>query len=226
VKRSSAIDRRDAAYPGQAVYTRGFLLAYNTFVYRINSPVAWRCPESLLVNHYDENVSARHLDIGVATGLLLDKCHFPSPRPTITLMDLNANSLALAAHRLRRYAPRVSQANVLDPWQLPPDSVDSIGLFNLLHCLPGSIPDKAVVFKHARTVLTSNGVLFGSTILGQGVHHNWLAKRELAAANMRGIMCNALDRLDDLEMALANAFDQPEITIAGSMALFCARSGS
>lgn len=218
------VDRESAVYAGQAVYTRGFLRAYNAFVYRINSPLVWRCPQDRLIELYDRNVSARHLDIGVATGLLLDKCRFPSPEPVLTLMDINPNSLALAARRLRRYTPRTHQANVLGPWRLAPGSADSIGMFYLLHCLPGSIPDKAIVFEYARTVLAPHGVLFGSTILGEGMRHNWVAKCELAAANWRGIMCNQHDRLEDLESALARAFPHHEIMITGSVALFCARA--
>jgi hypothetical protein len=96
-------------------------------------------------------------------------------------------------------------------------------MFNLLHCLPGSLPDKAVVFDHARLVLAPHGTLFGSTILGQGVRHSRLARGALAAANWRGIMCNRQDRLDDLEAVLDQAFAQHTVTVAGSMALFCAR---
>jgi SAM-dependent methyltransferase len=217
------VSHESSAYTGQAVYTRLFLRAYNAFVYGFSSPVAWRCPKNRLVELYDRYVSGHHLDIGVATGLLLDECRFPSPEPVITLMDLNPNSLAAAAHRLRRYAPRTHRANVLEPWGLPPDSVDSIGVFNLLHCLPGSLPGKAVVLEHARTVLRRHGTLFGSTILGQGAHHNWLARRQLAAANWRGIMCNRQDRLEDLEAALDHVFEHYEVTIAGSVALFWAR---
>jgi hypothetical protein len=215
------VNRTSSTYAGQAVYTRGFLRAYNTFVYSINCPVTWRCPKRRLVELYDQHVSARHVDVGVATGLLLDECRFPSADPVITLMDLNPDSLAVAGHRLRRYAPRSHQANVLEPWGLPTDSADSVGMFNLLHCLPGRLPDKAdVVFAHTRTVLRPGGVLFGSTLLGQGVHHTWLAKPQLAAANRRGIMCNREDRLADLDAALGSAFPRHEVTVSGSMALF------
>jgi SAM-dependent methyltransferase len=220
------VDREDAAYPGQAMYTRRLLRAYDAVILGFNCPVVWRCPKSRFLELYDACVSARHLDIGVATGLLLDQCHFPSPQPAITLMDLNPNSLAAAAHRLRRYAPRTHRANVLDPWGLAASSADSIGMFNLLHCLPGSIPAKAVVFEHARTVLAPGGVLFGATIPGQGVRHNRLAARELAFANRRGMMCNLDDRLDDLQAALDRAFDRHEVITAGSIALFHARMAS
>ncbi|GGW92526.1 methyltransferase [Streptomyces malachitofuscus] len=214
-----------SVHAGQAVYTRSFLRAYNAFVYGFNSPLAWRCPKDRLVGLYDRHVSARHLDVGVGTGLLLDLCRFPSPDPSLTLMDLNSNSLAAAASRLRRYAPRTHLADVLLPWQLPRNGVDSVGMVHLLHCLPGTLADKAVVFEHARAVLRPGGTLFGATIPGQGVRHNWLARPQLAAANRRGIMCNRQDRLEDLHAALGRSFDSHEVTVVGSVALFWARVG-
>lgn len=221
--RAMTVDRESPGYEGQAAYTRPFLRAYNSYVYGFSSPVAWRCPKSRLLDLYDRHVSAHHLDIGVATGVLLDQCRFPAQDPELTLMDLNTNSLALAAHRLRRYAPREHRADVLEPWGLPPDSVDSVGMFNLLHCLPGALPDKApLVLGHARTVLRPHGTLFGSTILGPGPAHNWLARRQLAMANWRGIMCNRQDRREDLEAALADAFAHYEVRVVGSVALFSA----
>ncbi|HEX4831251.1 MAG TPA: class I SAM-dependent methyltransferase [Trebonia sp.] len=223
MSRAVTIDRAGPAYRGHAAYSRGFLLAYDALVYGVNSPLAWRCPLGRLVALYDECASARHIDVGVATGILLDRCTFPSARPSLTLMDLNPNSLAQAGRRLRRYAPRACQASVLDPWPLPPGSAGSVAMCNLIHCLPGSIPDKAVAFRHARTALAPGGVLFGSTILGHGPRHTWLARRELAAANLRGFMSNTRDGLEDLDRALGREFCQHEITIAGSVALFRAR---
>ncbi|MDT0268747.1 class I SAM-dependent methyltransferase [Streptomyces sp. DSM 44915] len=222
----SAVDRGHPAYRGQAAYNRLFLSIYDTYVYGISSPVAWRCPKRHLLDLYDRHVAADHLDVGVATGLLLDQCRFPVADPRLTLMDLNGVSLAHAARRLRRYAPRVHRADVLEPWGLPPDSVDSIGMFNLLHCLPGALPDKAVVFDHARAVLRPGGTLFGTTILGQGPAHNWLARGQLAAANWRGIMSNRRDRRADLEAALARAFTRYDVTVVGSVALFVGHADS
>ncbi len=146
---------------GQALYTRSFLRAYDTLVYQVNSPLTWRCPKDRLIELYNRHVSGRHLDIGVATGVLLDECRFPTATPELRLMDLNPDALATASHRLRRYAPATHRANVLQPWGLPEGLVDSIGMAYLLHCLPGTLMDKAVVFKHARRVLRPGGTVFG-----------------------------------------------------------------
>lgn len=215
--------RDPSVHAGQALYTRSFLRAYDTLVYGVNSPLTWRCPKDRLVALYDRHVSRRHLDIGVATGVLLDECRFPVPVPDLTLMDLNPHALAAASHRLRRYAPRVHRADVLRPWGLPDRLVDSIGMLHLLHCLPGTLPDKAVVFEHARRVLCPGGTLFGATIPGAGVRHNRSARWQLAVANRRGIMSNRRDRPEDLREALDKVFTEHEVTVVGSVALFWAR---
>ncbi|HEX3785825.1 MAG TPA: class I SAM-dependent methyltransferase [Pseudonocardiaceae bacterium] len=208
---------------GQALYTRSFLRAYDTLVYQVNSPLTWRCPKHRLIALYNRHVSGRHLDVGVATGVLLDECRFPIPRPELRLMDLNPDSLAAASHRLRRYAPATHQADVLQSWGLPDGLVDSIGMVHLLHCLPGTLVDKAVVFRHARRVLRPGGTLFGATIPGTGVRHNQSARWQLTVANRLGIMSNRDDRLADLDAALAENFTDYEVTVAGSVALFWAR---
>jgi len=37
----------------------------------------WRCPKSLMLQGYQRNVGACHLDIGVGTGFFLDQATFP-----------------------------------------------------------------------------------------------------------------------------------------------------
>ena len=220
----AVIDKADPVYAGQALYTRRFLAVYDAVIHGFNSPVLWRCPKSKLIELYDTHVSGRHLDIGVGTGGLLDECRFPVAAPAITLMDLNPNALAAAARRLERYKPRTHHANVLEPWGLPEAGYDSVGMSHLLHCLPGRIPEKAVVFEHALRALSPGGVLFGATLLGNGVGHTWLARRALAASNRRGVMCNLNDTLEDLDAALGRVFASHEIEVVGSAALFHAHA--
>jgi SAM-dependent methyltransferase len=176
----------DPAFAGQAFYTPLGLAVYDALAYGFNSTVLWRCPRSRLVRLYDENVSGRHLDVGVATGSILDRCRFPVADPEIALMDLNPNSLAAASRTLARYGPRTHQANVLEPWDLPPASYDSVAICHLLHCLPGEMPAKAVVFEHAKAVLAPGGVLFGATIFGKGVRVSAPARAMTALSNRRG----------------------------------------
>jgi ubiquinone/menaquinone biosynthesis C-methylase UbiE len=217
------VDRADPAYAGQAFYTRGSLVLYDAFAYGFNSTILWRCPKSRLVELYDANVSARHLDIGVATGRLLDECRFPVPAPEITLMDLNPNSLAAAAGRLARFAPRTHQANVLEPWGLPAAAFDSVAMSHLLHCIPGTMPEKAVVFEHAKAVLAPGGRLFGATIFGKGVELSPPARAMTAVSNRRGILSNLGDGPEGLDAALGRAFPSHELSIRGAVGLFTAR---
>lgn len=217
------VERVHSVYASQAAYTRVALRLYDAIVYGFNCPFVWRCPKSQIVELYNSNVRARHLDIGVATGRLLDECRFPVAGPEITLMDLNPNALATASRRLKRYAPLTYQANVLEPWGLAPGAYDSVGMTGLIHCLPGTMPEKAVVFEHAKAVLAPGGVFFGTTILGQGVEHSWLSRAVLRSSNRWGIVSTANDSLEALETGLARVFEAYEVRVQGVLALFSAR---
>jgi ubiquinone/menaquinone biosynthesis C-methylase UbiE len=217
------VDRVDPAHAGQAVYTRGFLSVYDLFAYGFTHPVLWRCSKARLVELYDAGVSARHLDIGVGTGTLLDACRFPVAAPEVTLMDLNPNSLAVASRRLARYAPRTHRANVLEDWHLEPGTYESVAMTHLLHCLPGTMAEKGVAFEHARRALAPGGTLFGVTILGKGVPISPLARTVMALSNRRGILHNWDDGPAELDTALASVFPEREVRVHGTLALFTAR---
>ncbi|HWI95917.1 MAG TPA: class I SAM-dependent methyltransferase [Solirubrobacterales bacterium] len=218
------VNRNDPAYASQAVYTSFVLKAYGFVVYKFTGPVLWRCTQKQLLEFYGEQVSARHLDVGVATATLIDRAKFPVPEPDITLMDLNQNSLAFAAEWLRRYSPRTHQANVLEPWGLPPQRFESVGMMNILHCVPGTIEEKAAAFDHAREVLIPGGTLFGATVLGKGVTHTWLSNFAMRRLNRKGVFFNLDDGLEDLEAALAARFSSHQVRVQGTIALFTAKS--
>jgi hypothetical protein len=218
------VNRNDPAYAGQAGYTSFGLKTYDFVVYKFTAPVLWRCTQKQLVEFYDERVSARHLDVGVATGALIDQAKFPVSEPDITLMDLNPKSLTFAADRLGRYSPKTHQANVLEPWGLPPQRFESVGMMNLLHCVPGTIREKAVAFDHAREVLIPGGTLFGATVLGKGVKHTWLSNFVMGRLNRKGVFSNLDDSLEDLEAALAARFSSHQVRVQGTIALFTAKS--
>lgn len=217
------IDKSDPAYAGQADYKRPVLRAYDVFAMKFCAPTVWRCPANRLVELYDRRVSAHHLDIGVGTGYLLDRCRFPVSSPEITLMDLNPNPLKFVSERLERYAPRTHQANLLAEWGFPPNSFESVAMSNVLHCAPGPMREKAVAFEHARDVLQPGGTLFGSTVIAHGVPQTLLSRTMLRMLNRRGVFNNSEDSLEDLDAGLAAAFDSHEIEVNGSMALFAAK---
>jgi hypothetical protein len=72
----------------------------------------------------------------------------------------------------------------------------------LLHCLPGTISEKAIAFDHLLPLLNPGGVVFGSTILRVGVELGSLARAFLDFYNRTGVINNAGDTLADLEACL------------------------
>lgn len=208
---------------GQAVYTMRMLRAYDFAVHGVSARFIWKCPASRLMQHYDEHVTANHLDVGVGTGLFLDRCRFPSPAPRIALMDLNPNTLHYASRRIARYRPEVYRRNVLEPIAVEASPFDSVGVSYLLHCVPGSFASKGVVFDHLKALMNPNGVLFGATLLQGGVTRSPLARRLMAAYNRRGIFSNTDDDLDGLRHALHQRFRDVSVEVVGCAALFSGR---
>ena len=208
---------------GAAAYTPLALAFYDLAVLGFSNSFIWQCSSQVLLDFYNQHISDKHLDIGVGTGYFLDKCRFPSTTPTIALFDLNPHSLAKSAKRLRRYHPSCHTGNALHCIDIGMSGFDSISLNYLLHCLPGNLASKSIVFEHVKPLLRDGGVIFGSTILGEGVRHNPLAKQLMKIYNAKGIFSNLSDRQSDLEAGLKAHFDEHTIHIAGSVALFSAR---
>ncbi len=207
---------------GQAPYNRLFLAVYDQVI-PFNYRFLWRCPPGKVVDLYNEHVSANHLDVGVATGTILDHCTFPNSNPRLALLDLNPNSLAVAAKRLARYHPETYIQNILDPIGIDAPLFDSVGLANLLHCLPGTMRTKRVVFENLRGVLKPGGTLFGCTILYRGVKRSPLATLALYFNNARGYLTNKQDDLEGLKQNLTECFSESSVKLVGCVALFSAR---
>jgi SAM-dependent methyltransferase len=206
-----------------SLYTKPLLFFYDSLLLGCNCRCLWKCHSRHLLELYDTHISANHLDIGVGSGYFMDKCRFPSPQPRLGLMDLNPNSLRAASKRLARYNPEAYQRNVLEPFNLQVPSFDSIGMMNLLHCLPGDMKTKAVVFQNALEVLNPGGTVFGSTIMYLGVERNLMTTQILEINNRKGIMTNLEDDVEDLRENLKNLFSESEVKIIGCEALFWGR---
>ena len=211
------------ARKGAAAYTPLALALYDLAVLRLSNSFVWQCPSHVLLDFYNQHISDKHLDIGVGTGYFLDRCRFPSSVPKVALFDLNPHSLAKSARRLRRYNPSCYLGNALQRIDIGMSGFGSISLNYLLHCLPGNLASKSIVFEHVKPLLRDGGVVFGSTILGEGVRHNLLAKQLMKTYNAKGIFSNLSDRQSDLEAGLKAHFDEHTMHIAGSVALFSAR---
>jgi hypothetical protein len=208
---------------GHDVYSPAILRTYDWLVHGISNPLLWRCPTSELRALYDRNVSNAHVDIGVATGYFLDKAKWPISNPSITLIDRNPNCLAAASRRIRRFAPQIVLADVLAP--LP-----SIGLFRsaglcyLLHCVPGTIAEKAVVYDHLKSLLAPGATVFGATILQGKLPRSHLAQKLMDVYNRKGIFSNAGDTFEDLDAELRKRFSDVTVIARGTVALFEAKA--
>lgn len=164
------------------------------------------------------------MDVGVGTGWYLSHCKFPSNAPSITLVDLSPDSLKTAAHSIRDLKPTLIEADILKPLPAMNKKFDSISINYLLHCLPTNLTDKLPkVLTHLLPHLKDTGVLFGATILGEGVHHNCFGKKLMSIYNKKGFFSNYEDRLSDLDQILRRHFDKVDIQILGVVAIFVAR---
>jgi SAM-dependent methyltransferase len=211
------------ALAGAAVYSPALLMTYDVMVLGVSNRLAWRCPSAEVLALYNAHVTGNHLDVGVGTGYFLAHCRFPTPHPRLSLLDLNQNSLAHTARRLRRYAPATYVGDVLSPLALPGPAYDSIGVNYLLHCLPKPMARKATAFDHLRPLLAPGGVLFGSTILGRGAGSSAAGRALMRFYNARRIFANEDDSLEALQAALSARFDAVEVRQVGGVALFNAR---
>lgn len=215
-------------HEGQAVYGRWVLRGYDLWVLGVSNYAIWRCPTWRITAWYDRHVSGRHADVGVGTGYFLDHTSWPRPEPRITLIDLNEQSLAAAAARVRRYRPARCVANVLEPIPEPLGvPFGSIGLNYLLHCLPGTLADKAGrVFANLTEHAEPGARVFGATILPFDLPASPAARALAGLYNRKGIFHNRDDRLADLETALEHTFTDVELKTNGCVALFAGRTPS
>jgi SAM-dependent methyltransferase len=211
------------AKAGAAIYSRPVLFLYDWVILGNNCRFLWGCPAHHMLDLYNKCVSSNHLDIGVGTGFFMDRCKFPTVKPRLALMDLNQNSLRAASKRLTRYNPEVYQRNVLEPFNIDNPAFDSVGIMNLLHCLPGNMDTKQVVFENAKAVMSPGAVLFGSTILPKGIKRNPLAALVMKINNSRGIWSNLYNDLDGLQKSLSLHFRESSVRMVGCEALFWAR---
>ena len=209
---------------GASIYSPLVLGLYDAWVLGLSNRYAWQCPtRDVLLPFFRRHAGEVHLDVGVGTGFY--PVHAGLPVSTrVTLLDLNPASLQAAKRRLDRATTTLVRHDVMTP--LPArrvGSFDAISLFYLLHCLPGTMSDKARVFAHLKRHLRPGGVLYGATILGDEAGHNRFGRGLMAIYNRKGIFGNRHDTRLGLEQALRRHFGEVDVRIVGKVALFEAR---
>ncbi|KAI0775356.1 hypothetical protein BC629DRAFT_1582977 [Irpex lacteus] len=116
-----------------------------------------------------------------------------------------------------------------DAFNLAPEGIqntpfEAVSLFYLFHCLPGTISDKArKVFGNLTPLMESNGTVYGATILGKGVQHNWIGRALVKLWNSKGVFDNYEDDVEGLTSALKEHFEDVKVRVEGMVALFVGR---
>ena len=135
-----------------------------------------------------------------------------------------ARAAARGPGRLRRWDGPTSQIP-FNPLPRLDRQFESVCLNYVLHCLPGSCAQRERVIANLKTVMTPEGVLFGSTILGAAAAINHWARAVLKYYNFIGSFHNTHDTAEDLEAALTKHFQYRTCRVIGSVALFAASDG-
>lgn len=209
-------------HPGAKIYSKFVLRIYDALVVRFSNSLAWRCRSPIMLGQYNRHLGQRHLDVGPGTGWFLDAATMPD-NAEIVLMDLNTNSLDSTRTRLEHKHPvQTVLGNVLEPLPSSIGSFDSIAINYLIHCLHGSMAEKAQAFGYLGQHLSPGGTLFGSTILGSGVRHNLIGRILLKIYNRRGIFDNYDDDATSLRTCLEASFETVSVTTVGTVAMFTA----
>ena len=229
---SAPPDNKPQMEASASIYSKFGLSIYDILVLTISNIFAWRCRTgAVLLPFYKLHLGeSAHLEIGVGTGYYpAASAQTLAKTKRVTLLDLNPNTLFMAQQRLVRagYKGEIEllEHNIFKP--LPAamaGKYESVALFYVFHCLPGSLPKKAVdVFAVVAPVLAPGAVVYGATILGKGVSHNWLGTRLMGVYNKKGIFGNVADSEEGLKEALRESFEEWDVRIVGVVALFEAR---
>ncbi|KAI1370681.1 methyltransferase [Hypoxylon crocopeplum] len=216
--------------PYTKVYTPSALTRwYDFMVLRINMKYMWRCPtDSVLLPFFSENFSRRHLDCGVASGWFpytaLSRPFRVHATQHLTLLDYNEDALRISKSRVLSATTNTTIDCVVADVKAPlPDALkdakfDSISMFNLFHCIPGSSKFQAFgTYKH---LLAEDGVLTGCTILGEKYATRWLGRWLLKKYNRLGYFNNLEDNEEDIRQILEKEFEEVETWLIGMMLLF------
>ncbi len=191
----------------------------------LSNRFVWECPTKIvLLPFYKEHLGLKHLDVGVGTGFYIARAGLTRSHQ-VSLLDLNENSVRAAAAQVKQAKVRTFMRDVMQPSSEPVDTgYDSISLFYLLHCLPGTMDDKETAIANLKRYLSKDGVLYGATILGDEAAHNPIGRMLLKLYNDKGVFHNMADTFDDLQRMMKRQFQNVQIRRHNKVALFVARN--
>jgi ubiquinone/menaquinone biosynthesis C-methylase UbiE len=210
---------------GASVYSPTILKLYDFAVLGLSNRFVWQCPtKTVLLPFYKKHLGLKHLDVGVGTGFYLARVSLTRSHQ-VSLLDLNENSLRAAAAQVKQAKVRTFMRDVMQPSSEPVDTgYDSISLFYLLHCLPGTMDDKETAIANLKRYLSKDGVLYGATILGDEAAHNPIGRMLLKLYNDKGVFHNMADTFDDPQRMMKRQFQNVQIRRHNKVALFVARN--
>lgn len=129
----------------------------------------------------------------------------------------------MASARLgRKGSARCLLHDIENPFPID-EKFESISLMYLLHCMSGPPSRKATILGHLARNLITEGVLFGATVLGKGVEHNWGEKLLMRSCNNSGIFSNWDDGAEVFLTGLREVFEEVEARVEGTVLCFVAR---
>jgi len=204
-----------------AGYTKAVLMIYDLWVTHFSNRYVWRCSVDIHRDHYRKWIGKRHLEVGVGTGYYLSGATLREVQH-VALLDPNPLCLAAAKRHIRSVSCTTYCRDALLPISIPEEPFDSIAVSYLLHCLPGPVCNKAILFENLAPLLSDTGVLFGSTILGAEADHNRLGRQLMRIYNRKGVFSNEDDRFEDLKAILTRQFQNVRMEQQGVVALFSA----
>lgn len=209
---------------GIRIYSKPLLAVYDLLVFNILSPFVWRCHAKIYFELYWKHMTRNHADIGVGTAHILNRCKYKPGEVRIGLFDLRANCLVFAARRLSRFKPETYQTNVLEPIQVNSRGFDSVAMGGLLHCLPGEMASKGLVFDSIQPMLNKGGCVFGYTILNKEVNKTGMSRFVYFLLQKLKVINGLEDSASQLLFEIEKRFSNCSVKVIGCVAIFWAGS--
>ena len=211
---------------GVRIYHPVLLSFYDFLIMKVLTPYVWRCPADNYTQLYQDCMSRNHADVGVGSGYVLDRCAYQPGSVRIGLFDLQKNCLDYTARRIARFTPETYQCDALKPIQVGTRRFDSIALGGILHCIPGDMVQKGIVFDSIKPLMHAHTTVFGYTILNQGIQKTALSKSVYFILQKLKVINGLHDSASQLKHELKQRFNDVDVNVIGCVAVFVARHQS